>query len=46
MLVCGVICTVAAVKNMDSPIFSRMVVSLVATYGIYIVSSILALDPW
>jgi chitin synthase len=27
-------------------IFRNIVVSLVATYGIYILASILALDPW
>jgi chitin synthase len=46
MLCCGVVCVVQAVKNTSSPIFGRMVVSLIATYGIFIVSSILALDPW
>lgn len=46
MLVCGVLCIVQAVKNIGSPIFSRMIVSLLATYGIFVVSSLLALDPW
>ncbi|BEI89310.1 uncharacterized protein CcaverHIS019_0206720 [Cutaneotrichosporon cavernicola] len=46
MLVCGVLCIVEAVRQMDSPIFQRMIISLLATYGIFIVSSILALDPW
>ncbi|OCF44366.1 chitin synthase [Kwoniella heveanensis CBS 569] len=46
MLVAAVLCTVQAIKNFDSPIFSRMVVSLISTYGIFIASSVLALDPW
>ncbi|WVR06545.1 hypothetical protein IAU60_003576 [Kwoniella sp. DSM 27419] len=46
MLVAAVLCTVQAIKHFDSPIFSRMVVSLISTYGIFIASSILALDPW
>lgn len=46
MLCCGAVCVVQAIKNPSSPIFSRMIVSLVATYGIFVVSSILALDPW
>ena len=46
MLVCAVLCTIQAVKNFDSPIFARMVVSLVATYGVFVASSVLALDPW
>ncbi|TXT15990.1 hypothetical protein VHUM_00493 [Vanrija humicola] len=46
MLIAGVVCTVAAIKNIDKPIFIRLVVSLAATYGIFVVSSFLALDPW
>lgn len=46
MLICGVLCVAQAIKNTSDPIFSRMVVSLIATYGIFVVSSILALDPW
>ncbi|WRT68002.1 uncharacterized protein IL334_004977 [Kwoniella shivajii] len=45
MLVAAVLCTVQAIKNFDSPIFSRMVVSLVSTYGVFVASSLLALDP-
>lgn len=45
MLACGVVCTVKAIQNIDSPIFARMIVSLLSTYGVYVVSSILALDP-
>jgi chitin synthase len=46
MLICGILCVVKAIQHPDSPIFSRMIISLISTYGIYIVSSILALDPW
>lgn len=46
MLIAGVICTVAAIQNIDKPIFIRLVVSLASTYGIFVVSSFLALDPW
>ena len=46
MLVCAVLCTLQAIKHMDSPIFARMVFSLITTYGVFIVSSLLALDPW
>lgn len=45
MLVCGVLCTIQAVKHIDSVIFSRMIVSLLSTYGVFVVSSLLALDP-
>ncbi|WVQ84997.1 hypothetical protein IAT38_007161 [Cryptococcus sp. DSM 104549] len=46
MMVAAVLCTVQAIKNFDSAIFSRMVVSLASTYGVFVVSSFLALDPW
>ncbi|EJT48618.1 hypothetical protein A1Q1_02345 [Trichosporon asahii var. asahii CBS 2479] len=46
MLICGVLCIAVAIENIGSPVFSRMVVSLIATYGIFVISSILALDPW
>jgi cellulose synthase/poly-beta-1,6-N-acetylglucosamine synthase-like glycosyltransferase len=46
MLVCAVLCTIQAVKNIADPVFARMVISLASTYGVYIVSSLLALDPW
>ncbi|KAK4687986.1 chitin synthase, partial [Tremellales sp. Uapishka_1] len=46
MLVCAVLCTVQAVKNFGTPIYSQMIVSLSSTYGIFIVSSLLAMDPW
>jgi chitin synthase len=46
MLVCAVLCAVKAIENFEQAIFSKMIVSLASTYGIFIVSSILALDPW
>ena len=46
MLVCAVLCAVEAIKQIGDPIFARMVISLASTYGVFIVSSILALDPW
>ncbi|KIR31043.1 chitin synthase [Cryptococcus deuterogattii MMRL2647] len=45
MLVAAVLCTVQAIKNISSPVFAKMVVSLISTYGIYVVSSFMALDP-
>lgn len=46
MLVAAVLCAVQAIKNISSPVFAKMVVSLISTYGIYVVSSFMALDPW
>ena len=46
MLICAVLCALQAVQNFDDPIFARMIVSLASTYGAYIISSVLALDPW
>jgi chitin synthase len=46
MLVAAVICMVRAFKLSSDPIFARMLVSVVATYGVYVMASILALDPF
>lgn len=46
MLVCAVLCAIQAINNFGSPIFAQMVVSLISTYGVFVVSSLLALDPW
>ena len=46
MIACAVICTITAVKRIGEPIFAQMVVSLGSTYGVFIVSSLLALEPW
>lgn len=46
MLVCAVLCAIQAVRNIGSPVFAKMIISLISTYGVYIVSSLLALDPW
>ncbi|WVO18063.1 hypothetical protein L204_105761 [Cryptococcus depauperatus] len=46
MMVAAALCAVQAVKDFNSPIFSRMIISLISTYGVYVVSSILAFDPW
>lgn len=46
MLICGVVCTVKAINQIGQPVFARMVVSLCATYGIFVISSLFALDPW
>ena len=46
MLVAGILCVVKMFGNGDhSSMFSRTVVSLVATYGLYVIGSLLALDP-
>jgi hypothetical protein len=46
MLVCAILCAIKAVQNIHEPIFAKMIVSLASTYGVFIVSSLLALDPW
>lgn len=43
----AVFCVVKAVQNMsESAIFAQIVVSIVSTYGCYVVASIIACDPW
>ena len=46
MIACAIVCTITAVKKIGEPIFAQMVVSLGATYGVFVVSSLLALEPW
>jgi chitin synthase len=46
MLAAAVLCTIKAAQHPEEPIFRQMIVSVSATYGVYVVSSILALDPW
>ena len=46
MLAAGVLCIVKMFQgNKNNSIFAQMVVSLVATYGVYVVASCMALDP-
>ncbi|KAJ9106550.1 hypothetical protein QFC20_004042 [Naganishia adeliensis] len=45
MLVCAIICSVKAFQQIDNPIYARMVVSLLATYGVYVFASFIAMDP-
>lgn len=42
----AVVCMVQAFKNIDNPIFAQMIVSVVATFGVFIVASFLAFDPF
>jgi len=37
---------ISAGEIFGDKIFRNIVLSLVATYGLYIISSLLALDPW
>ena len=46
MLVCAVLCTISAVGRIHEPIFAQMVVSIGSTYGVFVVSSLMALEPW
>lgn len=46
MLAAAAVCAVRAFKQSDNPIFAQMLVSMIATYGVYVVASILALDPF
>jgi chitin synthase len=45
MLVCAVLCIVKAFQQINNPIFARMIVSLLATYGVYVFASLIAMDP-
>lgn len=45
MLVCAIICSVKAFQQIDNPMYARMLVSLLATYGVYVFASFIAMDP-
>ncbi|WFD30685.1 chitin synthase [Malassezia sp. CBS 17886] len=45
MLVAGVVCIIKLFQGDHNSTFAQMVVSLVATYGVYAVASLLALEP-
>ncbi|ORY83474.1 chitin synthase-domain-containing protein [Leucosporidium creatinivorum] len=47
MIGAAIFCVVKAVQNMaESAIFAQIVVSMISTYGCYVVASIIACDPW
>lgn len=46
MLVCAIICIVKVGRTFGTAAYNQMLVSILATYISYIVSSALALDPW
>lgn len=46
MMVAAVLCAVRAVTNLDNVIFVRMIISVLSTYGVYVISSIIACDPF
>ncbi|THH21774.1 hypothetical protein EUX98_g8282 [Antrodiella citrinella] len=45
MLFCAVMCAVVASKQ-GGAVYNVMIFSIIATYGVYFFSSILAFDPW
>lgn len=46
MLVAAILCTIKAAEHPDEPIYFQMIISVLATYGVYVVSSLMAWDPW
>jgi chitin synthase len=47
MMGAAVFCIIRAVQNIhDNPAFPQICLSLAATYGAYVLASLLALDPW
>lgn len=46
MMIAAVFCLVKAIKNAQhNAIYSQMIFSVLATYGVYLMSSLIALDP-
>lgn len=46
MMIAAVFCFVHAIGNLDNAVYAQMVVSLLSTYGVYLISSCIALDPF
>lgn len=46
MVICAIICTAQAARFPGTPVYARMLVSIIATYACYVVSSILWMDPF
>ncbi|KDN44260.1 glycosyltransferase family 2 protein [Tilletiaria anomala UBC 951] len=45
MMLAAVLCFIQAVHNVHNAIYAQMVVSVLATYGVYLMSSVIACDP-
>jgi len=45
MMIAAILCFARAVQNAHDAIYAQMVVSVLATYGVYLLSSLIALDP-
>ncbi|KAK0529402.1 Chitin synthase, class 3 [Tilletia horrida] len=45
MMTAAILCFSHAVHNVHDAIYAQMVVSVLATYGVYLMSSLIALDP-
>ncbi|CAO1628430.1 unnamed protein product [Parajaminaea phylloscopi] len=46
MFIAAIFCLVHAASHVHDAIYAQMIVSLLATYGVYMISSCIALDPW
>jgi chitin synthase len=47
MVACGIICILAAIGQVHNSYLDRnMIFSILITYGTWVISSALALDPW
>lgn len=46
MMIAAIFCLVHAAGHVHDAIYAQMIVSLLATYGVYMISSCIALDPW
>lgn len=47
MMVATVFCLISSFTTLQSnSVYAQLIISLAATYGVYLLSSLLALDPW
>ncbi|PCH43373.1 glycosyltransferase family 2 protein [Wolfiporia cocos MD-104 SS10] len=45
MIACAVLCAIQAARS-GGTVYNTMVFSVIITYGVYVLASLLALDPW
>jgi chitin synthase len=46
MVIAAILCAVHAINNLNNVMFVRLIVSILSTYGVYVIASIMACDPF
>lgn len=46
LIAAAVVCSVQVSQSSDSGMYDKMMLSLIATFGLWVAASVLAFDPW